>query len=131
MARRVSVDCCGVCGKPIRQHDNEASYQCKFLTRVEGIKIEVETYRGGMSWPKYGRTSWEDGPGIRMVREDVCGECYDEFQALLEPLRKFLDGGARREEHHIQPMRDNQPPPEGRKPSLLRPLRQLLGGPST
>lgn len=122
MARRVRVECCGCCGKPLIQYDNEASYQCKFLDRVEFIKIEVETVRGGQGWPKYGRSDHQSGPGIRLWREDVCGDCYDEFQALLEPIRALLSGRAGRQEHHIPTVRDHQPPSHGRRPALLRAL---------
>jgi hypothetical protein len=122
MARRVSVECCGCCGKPIRQYDTEASHQCKFLDRVEFVKIEVETIRGGGGWPKQGRSDYQSGPGIRLWREDVCGECYDEIQALLEPIRQLLDGRRRRQEHHISPMRDNEPSSDGRGPAILRAL---------
>jgi hypothetical protein len=107
---------------PIKQYDTGASYQVKFLNRVEYVKIMVETVRGGGSWPKYGTGDFKHGPGIREFREDVCGECYDKIQAMLEPLREFLRTGGGRQEHHIPPVRDHEPPPDGRFPALLRAL---------
>jgi hypothetical protein len=86
------------------------------------VKIEVETVRGGGSWPKHGRGSFESGPGIRLFREDVCGDCYDEIQALLDPLREFLHGGRGRQKHPVSSVRNTVVAPEGRGASLLRAL---------
>jgi hypothetical protein len=119
MARRVVVECCGVCGRPVRQIDDG---KVTFLDRVEFVKIEVETVRGGGSWPKYMRGSYENGPGIRLFREDVCGDCYDGIQDLLGPLKEFLHGGGGRQEHSVPPVRDSVVASEGRGASILRAL---------
>ena len=117
---RVTIDTCALCGCPLSHWDGRNSTR-KEYTRTEGLVIEIGFSRGG-----WGRRDLGSGGIKAKFSGEVCGECFDEAQTLLKPIDKFLRGERKQQEHNFSPVRDNEPPPEGRRTSLLRPLRALL-----
>jgi hypothetical protein len=111
---------CSICDAPIQvnggfTHGSPGSNPQKAYRRLEAVHLDMGYSRGG--WGR--RQQW-----LTFSSGCVCGECFDQIEALVHPLEQFVRGGKRRDP--VQPMPDQEPSPSGRGTSLLRSVRALL-----
>jgi hypothetical protein len=96
--------------------DTARGWQKTKLLPVEGLVVELGFSRGG-----WGHRDVGEGIALKFSAE-VCGDCFNEAQALLRPVAEFFRNGPQRQEHHVQPVRDNELAPARRGASVLRAL---------
>lgn len=116
---RVTIDTCELCECPLSHRDGRNASEVTYKRR-DGLVIEAGFSRGG-----WGHRDIGSGIKIKFSGE-VCHECFAKAQALLEPVRQFIQGGRGWQEHHDATVRSDELAPQGRKEPILRSLRALL-----
>jgi len=114
---RITFTCCGWCGKLLAIGD-------KKLERKHGMCITL-----GYSLSHNG---WGQRRDHLDFSEEVCGECYAEYEVVVGSIKEWIQERAGINAPHFEDKNNvpkvpaDKPPSGGRGPKVLRKVRNIL-----
>ncbi|MAL99453.1 MAG: hypothetical protein CL583_13505 [Alteromonadaceae bacterium] len=118
MKKKLEIEVCELCGKPMSVHSNRVEMPKDFKTYGKnGLIIDMGYSIGGWG---YRRDAVSFG-------EEVCDECFEAAQPVYDAIQKFLADRRGREGDQVRTVWHREPPPERRGASVLRALPSFRG----